>query len=900
MKVVKHDTGGISEKDVKLVPNDVLLYQSNYSLNDPSYIDGIGHAAMYVGNGKMIEQTSRSDGSKGTYESNMRYDRLVQVSRVKASKVKGSKKKDSEGGGASGFTSQLDPAFDNIRVGGKSMADNGCGPASAAMALGSLGRGIDMGSAADLANQYQTTGGTDAAYFRDIFSRNGIGSDYVTGSSVKDAVAGGGPVVLMGQDRSNRSKANSPFGPNNHYVVAEGMDSDGNVNIADPESGGMHKYSSKILDNVKVGVAATGSAIGNTLGGLFGYGGGKSKKKSSDDKSKTKSSDDKSKKKSSDDKSSSKKDNSDIKKVIWDYLRSKLKFTEAGSAGAMGCWEAESGNNPDTVEGNYLSSYPGTKKVFSNPPNSFEDYTLNTLFPAYAASNISVNKKAYIMDGKYSGHYAPGLGLGQWTGPRASHLLEYAEKHNEDWKSLAGQLDFAINGSNELKSRKSLFSLLKKTNSVDEAVSSFYKDFESGGQTLPSGNERWGHAKNIYKKYKGTDVTTDLSDFKGSSSSNDDDKDSKSSDSENDTSSDSSNESEGKPNILQQIVSAFSSGFTKLFGGEDESSNNNSEDKDSDSDEKSGSTTKETSTDSDNNDNSTGTGMDPVASGNSLDTAFVNYACSVNKYMLNDRKKLPRSKWWRYGNRCMTTFEDTVNKRIKKKVHSRQAQCDSGASWICKHFGLLKGSHRFNSSAGTGNIATGLGKGWSDLKRYGNEVHKHPGKSVKSLVKAGKIKGPTVIRTHHHVFLCLGDANGKTYWWDSGHKSQGGKDGARFGDTHKGGWIYKTKKGKCINGGSNVIAYARITKVPKPNASQITSVLGGGFGSGLSVSKNNLKLNASKARKQDLLDIVANNSIYNSILDGAGSSSIFNAADISSSNRAYDNDSYFERESMKI
>ena len=41
----------------------------------------------------------------------------------------------------------------------------------------------------------------------------------------------------MGSDASNTSKANSPFGPNPHYVVANGLSADGKyIYINDPES----------------------------------------------------------------------------------------------------------------------------------------------------------------------------------------------------------------------------------------------------------------------------------------------------------------------------------------------------------------------------------------------------------------------------------------------------------------------------------------------------------------------------------------------------------------------------------------------------------------------------------------------------------------------------------------
>jgi len=776
MDIVKRDTGGIGSGDIKLVPNDVLLYQSNYSMKDTSkYPYGIGHAAMYVGDGKMIEQTSKGDGSKGTYESNMRYDKLVQVSRVKPSKVKGSKADDEDdggsssglGAGASGFVSQLDSKYKGLSVGGKSMVDNGCGPASAVMALGSMGKGTSVGSAAALANQYQTKGGTDAAYFKDIFNRNGVSSSYVTGNSVKRAVASGNPVVLMGQDKTNTSKRRSPFGPRNHYVVAEGIDSNGNVNIADPESNSMHKYSSSILNKVKVGVAAKGTG---GLSGPLGFGGGKSKKKSSSSKKKNTTKNTTAK---------SNKDNGDRKKVIWDFLRSKVGLTEAGTAGVMGCWEQESGNKPNTVEGFYINGYPGDDKVFGNAPQSLDEYAKNFLFPAYSRSGISVNQGAYKMDGEYDGYYAPGLGLAQWTGPRTSHLLAYAKKHGDDWRTLKGQLDFFVNGPGEFKSNTA-YGLLKKANSVSEAVANFYKHFEMGGQSIPSGDVRFSHGQNIYNKYKGTGVTTDLSSFTDGdyASGGSDGTSTGTKKGESDQSSDTSGMT-----TIQKIITIFSDAFNAVLSGKEYTG----------SDFSSGSVS-----------GSSYTGG-PIeggigASDGSLSGAMIDYAISINNQMLEDQKTLPEKDKWHYGNGCAKTFE----RARKKGIH--RCQCDTGCCWLCRHFGLISNNESFNTAD-----ATGLPSVWNKLKKEGHEVHIHPNQSVESLMKQGKLKGPTVFRTRGHAFMYLGDYKGHSYWWDSGHKSQGMKAGAKFGDAHKGGWVYKTKQGGCINSGNNVIAYCNFS-----------------------------------------------------------------------------------------
>lgn len=166
------------------------------------------------------------------------------------------------GGGASGVISQLDPRYRRYTVGGRSFAYNGCGPASAVMAAG--GR---LSDAVNIAQKYQTAGGTDAAYFGEMFNRRGMSANYYLagGSSLIGDIASGKPTVLMGQDVYNTSKANSPFGPNNHYVVANGFDRSGNLLISDPEQRGIRRYNPNILRNVKVGVSGGSSAYAASM-----------------------------------------------------------------------------------------------------------------------------------------------------------------------------------------------------------------------------------------------------------------------------------------------------------------------------------------------------------------------------------------------------------------------------------------------------------------------------------------------------------------------------------------------------------------------------------------------------------------------------------------------------------
>ncbi len=180
----------------------------------------------------------------------------------------------------SGFVSQYDPRYRNKRLGGRSIADNGCGPATAVMAINQLnsmsGRGTSMNSAINHAARYQTAGGTDASYFADEFARNGYRANYSTNRrAMFRNIAAGRPVILMGNAGGGVGgpKAYTPFGPNNHYVVANGIDSRGNIIISDPEQGGARAYSPSILRQVRLGISGSGAAdkITNATQESLGY-----------------------------------------------------------------------------------------------------------------------------------------------------------------------------------------------------------------------------------------------------------------------------------------------------------------------------------------------------------------------------------------------------------------------------------------------------------------------------------------------------------------------------------------------------------------------------------------------------------------------------------------------------
>ena len=226
--------------------------------------------------------------------------------------------------GGSSFISQLDKKYANMSLGTSDVQSKGCGPAAAVMALNQYAGNANMNSAVSLASNYQSSAGTDAAFFADYYRRNGKNAVYYDGTSsagrsnIINSINQGVPVILMGQDSKNRSKSNSPFGPNNHYVVASGFDGAGNIIINDPEAkNGNKKYSSKILKNVKLGVGIGGA--GSYLIKKFGIAGGSTYSHGLR--------------------------NDSVTQAVWAFFKNR-GYSDAAVAGIMGNLQQESGIDP--------------------------------------------------------------------------------------------------------------------------------------------------------------------------------------------------------------------------------------------------------------------------------------------------------------------------------------------------------------------------------------------------------------------------------------------------------------------------------------------------------------------------------------------------------------------------
>ena len=237
------------------------------------------------------------------------------------------------------FISQVDPRYRDkqFNIPGDSkvqtLGDTGCAPAAAAMAVNGTynNQQATMEDASKLALKYKVKDdGVNASYFNDEFARHGIYANYITSSDqsartqeIYRQLMNNNKVVLMGQDHSNTSKADSPFGPNPHYVVANGISKDGKyIYINDPESNtpNIRYKADKILKSSTLGISASvakGSRlISNRLRRFNGrgtYGPGT------------------------------------VQYAVWNALRN-AGYTEIQVAGAMGNIEHESHFDPSIIE----------------------------------------------------------------------------------------------------------------------------------------------------------------------------------------------------------------------------------------------------------------------------------------------------------------------------------------------------------------------------------------------------------------------------------------------------------------------------------------------------------------------------------------------------------------------
>lgn len=169
-------------------------------------------------------------------------------------------------GSGNGFVSQFDSKYKDMKYADSTVSEKGCAPAVAAMVASKYGKKYGMDQAIKDSAKYQNKGGTSIDYFKAALGGQGISTNYIQGANsaqqITQALANGNQVILLGRDTNNTSKDASPFGPNNHYVVATGLDKNGNLIINDPESDSPKTYSTNILKSINAGIDTSSSGSG--------------------------------------------------------------------------------------------------------------------------------------------------------------------------------------------------------------------------------------------------------------------------------------------------------------------------------------------------------------------------------------------------------------------------------------------------------------------------------------------------------------------------------------------------------------------------------------------------------------------------------------------------------------
>ena len=445
-------------------------------------------------------------------------------SKTTKKKTNTKKKPKKKSGGGSGFVSQYNPSFSKYTISGESFADKGCGPAVASMAASQFGKKLSVSDAVRSSRKYQNENGVSIDYFKDVLGKKNINTEFISGGSsgqIAQRLANGDKAILLGNDPYNQTKDNSPFGPDNHYVLATGMDQDGNILVNDPESGEPRKYSSDILNHTEMAINASGGASGT-----------KKKKSKSDKKKDTKKSNSKAKKKGKSKETTDSTTTEDPKFPTYKLSDRQIKgvanivgHEQSGKAGRLA--EASLIVNKTDISGKKKKPADIVKTVtsgwFANGSSRYN----NPGNPGKTAINAV---KEVIVNGKRT-------------------LPRYVDEH--DCFSDIGSV--TTSGKSVSKTNRKAYKSHKTT--VKNHMGSTYtfysfpdKASDPFGYTSKANRKKWGDAH-----YEGDQVVGSLG--SGSDESGD------------------SNSSSGKSaTVLESIGNAFTSGFAKVFGGGEESS----------------------------------------------------------------------------------------------------------------------------------------------------------------------------------------------------------------------------------------------------------------------------------------------------------------------------------------
>ena len=158
----------------------------------------------------------------------------------------------------------------NKRFGNSTVGEAGCGPVAATNLINKMGGNMDIDTALNYAENGSfidpATGGTTTNYIISMLRNSGIPSyETYSKSSVMDSLRNGNPVVMLG---NSGSEVGTPFGANDHYITAMGLDNHGNIIAEDPDlPDSYRKYkASSVMNDMQLGIATGG--MGRKIAGF--------------------------------------------------------------------------------------------------------------------------------------------------------------------------------------------------------------------------------------------------------------------------------------------------------------------------------------------------------------------------------------------------------------------------------------------------------------------------------------------------------------------------------------------------------------------------------------------------------------------------------------------------------
>ena len=403
-------------------------------------------------------------------------------------------------GRGSGTVSQIDPKFNTMKLGDSTVGESGCAPAVAAMVTGNT-----MEDAVKEAEKYQTEGGTDASYFADYYAKNNKTAQYMSNKNdIANSIASGTPTALLGQDTTNTSKENSPFGPDNHFVLATGFDENGALLINDPESKKTKKYNADLLNNVSLGIGAEDNGTTKTTTA------------------------------------------SDMIPGLSNSTKNTLSTTNpvnldlSNPVAAMAAVNANNKNKKNSTSTLNTGLAPLVDNTSSTTNGTINGFSLDTpevILTGLGAKPNAVTIWKYFINKGYSpaavaglmgnlyheshldptciqgGGKGPGAGIAQWENyktksARWSNLNDFAQAKGKDWTDLLTQLQFMEEELSKLDnwfgkandsagSTPTTFADWKKSKDVEMATRQFEGAYERAGK--PAIDTRIGYAKEFYQ-----------------------------------------------------------------------------------------------------------------------------------------------------------------------------------------------------------------------------------------------------------------------------------------------------------------------------------------------------------------------------------------------------------------